>query len=309
MKTAKYFLKFLIVFIVSYYLIYSILLLIPIKGKPILKILKSEMIWSRDLFELTINGFPKDSNFDIQFYGSSHTYRSFDPKIFENAGYICYNWGSSSQTPKNTLALIEEYSRNTSNIILEVYPINFTLAGTECAWDMIASPLSNKTILKECLIQNDLRCWQLFSIRPIIQKMLANTPQPSNKSFYKGYAETVDSAGKLSTYQKYTVLDSKLKMQMDYLEKIIRYCKNQNKNLILVCAPVPSKLAIDGEDKWELAITEICAKYSIQFINMLRKHNLSDENHFFDDDHLNKEGVRIFNDTLINIFEKRKLLK
>ncbi|MFZ1333373.1 MAG: hypothetical protein WAR83_14355, partial [Flavobacteriales bacterium] len=36
---------------------------------------------------------------DIVFLGSSHTYRSFDPRSWASAGYSSFNLGSSAQSP------------------------------------------------------------------------------------------------------------------------------------------------------------------------------------------------------------------
>ena len=36
---------------------------------------------------------------DILFLGSSHSYRTFDTRTYEAAGYHCFNLGSSIQTP------------------------------------------------------------------------------------------------------------------------------------------------------------------------------------------------------------------
>lgn len=309
MKALKKIIKFIFILAFSYYSAYAALLFVKFKGKPLLQHIQSEMIWNRDVIELSINNFPRNKHFKIQIYGSSHTYRSFDPRIFEGAGLSCYNWGSSSQTPKNSYQIIKEYSKNTDNIILEVYPINFILTGTECSWDMIASPFPTSVAFDQCIAQKDLRCWQFFSIRPLIREMMKSKPAPIDSNFYQGYIETADSAGELSNYEKYAVNENTLSLQMEYLHKIVRYCKTNNINLILACAPIPHKLVIQNEQLWKNEIEKLCKEESVPFINLLRNHNLSDKNHFFDDDHLNRAGVSQFNRMLLDSLITQRLLK
>lgn len=51
-----------------------------------------------------------DSNVDILFLGSSHSYRGFDPRNFKDKK--TFNLGSSSQTPIQTKILLERYLDN-----------------------------------------------------------------------------------------------------------------------------------------------------------------------------------------------------
>ena len=83
-------------------------------------------------------------NVDILFLGSSHTYRGFDNRIFNNAsanGFTSFNLGSSAQTPIQTEVLLNRYLNqlNPKIAIYEVYPITFTLDGIESAMDLISN--------------------------------------------------------------------------------------------------------------------------------------------------------------------------
>ncbi len=78
--------KYLLFFIIFYYIFYFLMFYIKINNKPILKYLQKEMIWNRNLFEYTLKNYSDINKYDIQFFGSSHTYRTFDTKIFEKKG-------------------------------------------------------------------------------------------------------------------------------------------------------------------------------------------------------------------------------
>lgn len=80
-------------------------------------------------------------NVDILFLGSSHTFRGFDPRIFEEAGISSFNMGSPSQTPLQTRLLLEEYldRLNPELVVFEMYPATFQNDGVESTLDLIAN--------------------------------------------------------------------------------------------------------------------------------------------------------------------------
>ena len=273
---------------------------IKINNKPILKYLQKEMIWNRNLFEYTLKNYSDINKYDIQFFGSSHTYRTFDTKIFEKKGINCYNWGSSSQTPMNSYSLIKKYGKNSKKILVEVYPINFILSGKECVWDLIASPIDNNILIEQCINLGDFRTWQLYSIKYYINKMLNKSKTPDTIGFYKGYISVNDTVKKNQVYETYKIDEKMLYKQITYLKKIITFCKENKIEIILVSAPIPSKLKIINEYLWKYEITNLTKQYNVKFLDYLRSHKLKDNVHFFDDDHLNQAGVELFCNLIVN---------
>src|SRR5580700_4956105 len=75
---------------------------------------------------------------DIVFFGSSHAYRGFDPRIFAAAGYAAQNLGSTNQTPLNTLYLAERYlpALRPRLVVLEVYYQTLSSDGLEACRDL-----------------------------------------------------------------------------------------------------------------------------------------------------------------------------
>ena len=83
---------------------------------------------------------------DILFLGSSHSYRTFDTRTYEAAGYHCFNLGSSNQTPVQTLVLLQTYldSLNPRHVVFEVHPDIMNHDGVESAVDLLANaPLTH----------------------------------------------------------------------------------------------------------------------------------------------------------------------
>jgi hypothetical protein len=117
--------------------------------------------------------------------------------------------------------------------------------------------------------------------------------------YRQGYVEVNDSAGKKNIDYPQVTLNKKLMdKQFKYLKKIIRLCDSQNKKLILVYAPVPSKHQMLNEVYYKKTLQQITEEQKIPFFDMSRSLPLSDGNHFYDDDHMNAAGVAIFNQFL-----------
>ena len=55
-------------------------------------------------------------NLDILFIGSSHAYRTFDPRFFNSMGLRTFNLGSTAQTPLNTYYLLKIYAKSLNPI-------------------------------------------------------------------------------------------------------------------------------------------------------------------------------------------------
>ena len=90
-----------------------------------------------------IGEIPGHKNTDILFLGSSHAYRSFDPRIFSHYGYSTLNLGSSAQTPVQTNMLLEKYLDviKPGLIVYEVYPFTFSLDGLESCLDILSAEI------------------------------------------------------------------------------------------------------------------------------------------------------------------------
>jgi len=82
---------------------------------------------------------------DILFLGSSRCYYSFAPHVFDRLGLKTFNLGSPSQTPLNSLYLLNRYydQLNPRLVVLEVNLHVLTKDGLEAFYDlMINTPVS-----------------------------------------------------------------------------------------------------------------------------------------------------------------------
>lgn len=87
---------------------------------------------------------------DIVFFGSSHAYRAFDPRLFEEAGYRSMNLGSMNQTPMNSLALADRYlpALSPSIVIFELFYPTLAGDGLESCRDLTVNTSWSWTTMK-----------------------------------------------------------------------------------------------------------------------------------------------------------------
>jgi hypothetical protein len=271
---------------------------ITIGKQPLVKVFQNELLLSYYTSYYTFKNLDNTKEYDYLFFGSSHAYKSFDPAIFQRHGFSSYNMGTTNQSPLNTYCLLKHIPFRAKKIILEVYPEASNNTGKEAFFD-INNNYGNIPALSEmaCRI-NDLRCYNLLSINPLIHWYNQKRPviNPAN---YLGYVETD------SVYQG-PVIPSKLILyektftsQLKYIQLIAELCRQKNTELILVYAPVPEDHHLVNEGLFIQKIYLLSHKESIRFINLGRAHQLSHRDYFYDNDHLNKKGVAIFNEELI----------
>lgn len=303
MKARSYilaFVKFTVVFLFFYYLIYWILFNIKTKnGEPVVKSLQQEIYLHKDIIGRSFEDFDRDKKYDIIFLGSSHCYRTFDPNIFAEHGIDIYNFGSSSQTPLNSFSFLKRLFPHTKKIILEVYPVTCNLSGEECYLNLVSSIPQYKILGNMAYHLNSLRCYNILSLKPFIRNL--NHDQPyDNWTFRKGYVETTDSSKGKAKYETYYLKEDKWRFQLQYIEKMIDKCQYHHVDISLVYVPVPKEFKIKGEEALLSELNKLCAEKNVTFYDFGRKHSLSSANHFFDDDHLNAAGVKLFDEMLID---------
>ena len=301
-KRGTQFLFFIVLFTLCYYGIYWLLFTIKINKEPLIKNVQKDIILDKDIFGKVYSEFDRTKKYDILFLGSSHCYRSFDPAIFEQEGYSCYNLGSSSQAPLNSFTILEQTINNCKQVIFEVYPVAGNLTGTEAYYSMACSGIPYSLLAPMALELNNLRCYNILSIKQLIDHNNENK-EYNIKSHYKGYVETKDSLKQKGNYEEIILKKTILNEQIEYVNKIANVCEKNNVALTLVYAPIPKELKLTNEEYYIQKIEDIASTKNIKFLNLGRNHTLNSKNNFFDDDHLNAGGVKLFNENLIEIIK------
>ena len=248
---------------------------------------------------------------DILFLGSSHAYRGFDTRIFLNNGYKSFNLGSSAQTPLQTKVLLKRYleSLNPELVIYEVYPTTFTIDGVESSLDIVSNDKNDLYSLDMALRINNIKTYNtlIYSITRDLLRLNNSFSEPifkgNDKYISGGYVEKEIGFFQPTQFKKKEIA---LKdYQLESFSEIVQMVKNKNIELILVYAPI-SKVNYEsyGNNHYFDSIIKNYAEY----YNFNEIIDLNDSLHFYDSDHLNQNGVDIFNEKLIELLNKNNVL-
>lgn len=244
---------------------------------------------------------------DLLFLGPSTTYRGFDPRIFNKSGYKVFNFGSSSQTPKQTNLILNHYldSLNPKLVVYDVYPTVFEADGVEPSLDFIMH--------NEDLMETYPLLWKNINIKvvnAIIFKGFTNLfslniPGDLDRVIEDTYIE----GGFVEKELKYNensneIFSNKWNLRGDQLkefEKNLNILKNRKIPYLLVRVPLTQ--ANYNSRKNNLYVDSLFSSKG-SFINFQDKIKLSDSLDFLDNVHLNQNGVEKFNRNFIQYINK-----
>lgn len=305
----KHFLKSVLFFIPFLIIAYTILIFVWGRFAPnIIKQNINYRIGSHGHMYSRLKEINTSSDIDILFLGSSHAYRGFDTRIFREQGLKGFNLGSSAQTPIQTRALLNKYLDllNPRIIIYEVYPVTFSIDGVESSIDIIANDKNDFHSIKMALDLNHIIVYNTIIYGIIRDALNLNTSfieqkKKDNDTYISGgYVEKDFSYYKYVDYQK-KEWDLN-KDQFIAFDEVLSIIKERNIHLILVNAPITSSLynSYTNNNTFDNIMNGYGDYYNFNTIL-----SLNDSLHFYDTDHLNQNGVQIFNDKLIEIINEK----
>jgi len=244
------------------------------------------------------------SNIDVLFLGSSHTYRSFDTRIFDKHEIKSFNLGTNAQKAHQTNILLKRYLKKIKPkvVIYEVYPGNLSGDGVESTINIINNDNIDLNIVKLAFKQNNLKIYNalVFSVYyDVIQKKI-NYKQPK-----KSYDDVYINGGFVQKNIKYFKNISHKKsewiidrQQLKIFEENIKIIKENNIKLILVQAPITKNFYNShSNNQYYDSIMNSLGNY----YNFNKLMSVNDSLHFYDYHHLNQNGVNIFNEKMIKI--------
>ncbi|NRR91025.1 hypothetical protein HSX10_05555 [Winogradskyella undariae] len=248
-------------------------------------------------------------NIDILFLGSSHTYRGFDNRIFNASGLKTFNLGSSAQTPLQTITLLKRHLTRLSPklVIYDVYPNTFMGDGVESSLDIISNEKNDLNSVKMALSVNHLKVYNTLIyafLRDIFdwRKNFKESLVKGDDNYVKGgFVEK-----ELAYYKTKTLLRKEIKFdstQLDAFNECLRLLEKNKISVILVYVPIaPSNYSRYTNIREFDSVMSAHMKY----FNFNEKLILNDSLHFYDPDHLNQNGVKLFNNKLIEILNEEK---
>lgn len=235
--------------------------------------------------------------------GSSHAYRGFDPRIFSRHGIRLFNLGSSAQTPVQSEFLLRRYLHTIQPdfVLFEVYPQTFTSDGLESTIDLLTALPRNHEVSKMALNIANVR-----AINTLISTWIfggsnlylsAMEPGKRNKDTYiaGGYVESplVRANAKSKSVTSWQFESEQIEAFKSCLELIM----HRNIPFLLVQTPV-TQAKLESHTNWEFADSLFIA--SGRYVNLNNSIELVDSLHFYDDNHLNQDGVQLMNEQFLS---------
>ena len=248
-------------------------------------------------------------NIDILFLGSSHTYRGFDTRIFSKNGYKTFNLGSSAQTPLQTKALLKRYLEklNPKLVIYEVYPATLTIDGVESTLDIISNDQNDFNSIEMAFASKNMKVYNtlLYGFENDLLKqnedLIENKIGEKDSYVSGGFVERNTNDFKKRKFSK-----SKWKFnskQVEIFKENIQTLEENNIKVIFVYAPIRNSMYKSFTNNQEF--NNIIKEFG-EYYNFNEKPFLNDTLHFYDKDHLNQEGVTLFNQKLIELLKSKK---
>lgn len=242
-----------------------------------------------------------NSDIDILFLGSSHSYRGFDPRNFKDKK--TFNLGSSSQAPIETKVLLERYldKINPKLVIYEVYPSTIIADGVESSLDLIANDKNDFKSLKMAIELKNIKTFNTLIYAGFadifgVNKNFVEPTKKGNDSYING--GFVEKEIGYYKYADQTKKEWKFKeRQLKEFNDCLYLLKKKNVKTILVYVPITTRLYNSYTNN--NYVDSIFNSYNLEYYNFNKLIQLDDSLNFSDDSHLNQNGVNKFNKKLI----------
>ncbi len=279
------------------------------------------------------------NSLDLVFLGSSHSYCTFDPALFDEAlGISSFQMGMPLQHPDSTyFTLLEVLNYQKPKVaVVEVY------------WDMLddAFEMKQASMLFQVLRNKALEQQYIKEVFPLGEKLKYNrditkyqldyfayknndlqkrmeaalhvkapettekqvgTEKYATKGFlYCDYKMLPDEFDKTNQFKRFDGKKWKFdKKQKHYLQEIVDTCAQNNIKLVFVTAPVANVSLSKMKNYYYVneQVSDFAEENSIPYIdyNVVSLHeNILTNDNFRDDAHLNNSGVKIVDAHFIN---------
>ncbi len=240
---------------------------------------------------------------DVLFVGSSHSYRTFDPRVFERHGLRVFNLGSSNQTPVQSEVLLHRYLEKLSPrlVVVEVHPDIIGYDGVESSlyWLSNSAPSWHNVPMVVRSANAKVLCTAIFSTKKNLGRSFRRYVEPEviegNRYVSGGYVEREVECWHPTPQPTDTV--HFLSSQLHALRRMVSTIEEAGAECLLLEVPDTRMLegALVGLDEFR----ERMRMYGD--FHCPRPPQLDDSLHFFDPGHLNQKGAEIYDEYIIDL--------
>lgn len=288
--------------VVIYVVAMFALIKVPINGVPLIYRtgdyynLPGGHSWQR------FHEFDPATRWDAIIIGSSHAYRGYDPAIFAEHGHQVFNLGSSAQTPLNSYYVIKNYldSTNCGLLIFDVFEGSMQNTGLESTADLTQNVTSGRAAMGMAWALRDLRGLNMMALR-----MISHPRQPAytNPDYIGlGYAVKNDSVGTEAGPPSKKPVEL-LERQRHFLEACIQLCHERGIPVVMTSHYARRNMRGEGHEVLVHYMDSILTGTGIRYLDYTNTAGIDDRNWFFDHNHLNSAGAKIFTGQLVDSLE------
>lgn len=241
------------------------------------------------------------SNYDVVVIGSSHAYRGYDPRIFQERGYTMFNMGSSAQTPLSTYAVLEGHVTNgrAPLVVIDVYENAFDHPGIESVSDLTRNMIDDRAALRLAVSFRDLRGLNMFTLRMMDKGSLASWTH--DEYVGNGAAISPDSARANVTYPKPRPFHLN-ERQLERFLACLDLCAERGQRVVLCSHFYPRQGELARHAVFKAMMDSILAQRAErpEWFDFADTPGINDRDHFCDHNHLNAAGSRLFTGQLVD---------
>ncbi|TCK97788.1 hypothetical protein EDC19_0190 [Natranaerovirga hydrolytica] len=287
------------------------------------------------------------NSIDMVFIGSSHSYCTFDPEIFDSAlETSSFQMGTPLQYPATSYYVLKEVLnyQEPSIVVFEIYwdmiDESFNLLQADWFLEALQSETLEEEYINEVFpieerikyhtniirYQGDVISYYDRELKELAQDYRRKVPEEETRregtEYYRSkgyaYADYVIPEEQMGRDNQFYGFDGKdwdiHEVQLDYIEKFIDLARANNIELIFVTAPVANvsmEMIVNYDVIYE-SIKRLSEEHNVPYIDyniVNMEEGLLENKHFRDDAHLNHSGVEIVDAHFINWMLENELLE
>ncbi len=237
------------------------------------------------------------TKYDAIVLGSSHAYRGYDPRIFEQSGMNLFNAGTSSQNAKGSLVLYNEYLRNRTGVfILDIYDPVFELEGTESNMRLIQNVPTNTAAF--ALVKQEVKMYTLNALVVRFASINPTDEAPNNDYVKNGFCEKKGILYAVEPLND-SVFDANEEMFVAF-ETLIKQMQADGTRIVLCSHPLPASPGLRNyHEKFLSRFSPLIQRLGVPYIDLTYYTEGFGVNEFADLSHLNQQGVEMYNRLLL----------
>ena len=239
-----------------------------------------------------------ETKYDAIVLGSSHAYRGYDPRIFEQSGISLFNAGTSAQNAKGSFVLYNEYLRNRSDVfVLDIYDPVFELEGTESNMRLIQNVPTNDAAFD--LVKQEVKMYTLNALAVRMASLNPIDEAPNSDYIKNGFCEKKGILYAVEPLND-SVFDANEEMFVAF-EKMVKQMQADGKRIVLCSHPLPASPGLHNyHDKFLSRFNPLIERLGVPYIDFTYYTEGFGINEFADISHMNQQGVELYNRLLMN---------